>query len=273
MIPLDASHVPAIEALLAPHRANAMFILSNLRAQGFGGTHPYGMTVWADAPEPSALLGLSNNGTVLPFLPAPTSVALAANVLSGRSLTGFAGPTSMVRSLRDALDIGSPPLSLDADEPQFLLDLAALHVPDGTGTLAPLTADLETALRWRRAYNAELHVGDPSAAATRADIDRYIAADSHRFLMIDGAPVAMTGFNATLPEIVQVGGVYTPPDARGRGLARRAVALHLAEARDHGVTQATLFAASNAAVACYRPLGFERVGDFTLVFFHGKVTP
>ena len=273
MIPLDASHTPAIEALLAARRVDAMFILSNLRAQGFGGDHPHEMRVWGDATAPSAVLGLTNAGMVLPFLPYAQHVSSAADVLRGRSLLGFAGPTSMVRPLLAVLGLDTAQTSLSVDEPQFLLDLADMTVPDGPGTLAPLTADPETAARWRQAYNEELHVGHPGLEAARADVDRYIAADSHRFLMIDGAPSAMTGFNATLPEIVQIGGVYTPPETRGRSLARRAVALHLVEAQGRGVTQATLAAASDAAVACYRPLGFGRVGEFTLLFFAESVTP
>lgn len=271
MIALGPDHIPAIEALLAPARADAMFILSNLRAQGFGGDHPHGMRLWADAERPTALLGLTNGGMVLPSLPQPRPDA--ADLLRGRPLTGAAGPASMVRPLLADLGLTDAPTVLNADEPQFILELSELTAPDGPGTLAPLSAAPETAARWRQAYNAELHVGADTIDAARADVDRYIAADSHRFLMIDGTPAAMTGFNATLPEIVQVGGVYTPPEMRNRGLARRAVALQLADARTKGVRQATLFAASDAAVACYAPLGFTRCGTFALVFFDGKVTP
>ena len=146
-------------------------------------------------------------------------------------------------------------------------------MPDRPGTLSPLTVDVATAVAWRQAYDAELHLGASSVEDAEAQVQRWIAEDTHRFLMIDGTPAAMTGFNAVLPDIVQVGGVYTPPSARNRGLARHAVALHLAEARDAGVSRATLFAATNAAVACYRPLGFERIGDFALVLFDGKVVP
>ncbi|CTQ49789.1 GNAT family N-acetyltransferase [Jannaschia donghaensis] len=273
MIPLDASHLPQVEALLAPDRANAMFILSNLRTHGFGGDHPHGMQLGADAPTPTALLGLTNGGMVLPYLPDPDHGPAAATLLRGQALGGVAGPAAMVRPLLDALDLAAAPTILDADEPQFLLDLAAMNIPDGPGTLAPLSIAPDTAADWRAAYDGELHLGEPSPDAARADVDDCIAADSHRFVMIDGIPAAMTGFNATLPDIVQVGGVYTPPGTRGRGLARRAVALHLAEARATGVRQATLFAASDAAVACYRPLGFERIGTFALVLFDGKVTP
>ena len=59
------------------------------------------------------------------------------------------------------------------------------------------------------------------------------------------------------------------------GLAGRAVALHLAEARDGGVAKATQFAASEAAARAYMRLGFHRTGSFALALlpYAQKVTP
>jgi predicted GNAT family acetyltransferase len=71
---------------------------------------------------------------------------------------------------------------------------------------------------------------------------------------------------------VQVGGIYTPPALRGRGLARAAVALHLAEARNTGVSRAVLFAASPAAARAYTAIGFQPNGSFALVLFAAPVT-
>ena len=62
--------------------------------------------------------------------------------------------------------------------------------------------------------------------------------------------------------MVQVGGVYTPPDLRGRGHARRALALHLAAS---GAERATLFSASAMAARAYRAVGFRQIGDWTLL--------
>lgn len=85
--------------------------------------------------------------------------------------------------------------------------------------------------------------------------------DSHRVLLRGDVPVCMTGFNAVLPEIVQVGGVYTPPDLRGQGFAKVAVAQHLMEVAVDGVTEAVLSAANDSAARVYTALGFQRTGD------------
>nr|WP_302478065.1 GNAT family N-acetyltransferase [Ruegeria atlantica] len=101
----------------------------------------------------------------------------------------------------------------------------------------------------------------------KTDIAAYIERDSHRALLMDGQPVAMTGFNARLPEVVQIGGVYTPPGLRGSGYARLAVALHLQEAHRNGAARAVLFAASDAAARAYIAIGFRPAGHYSLILF------
>ena len=269
MIPLGPADRAAIEALLRTRPTDAMFPLGNLRDHGMDGDHPNATRFWGDASPPRrAILGLTNRGMVLPFATEPEA---AAAVLRGRSITGFAGPRGTVRPLMHALGLDTPAPGLDADEPQFYLDLARLRPPGGPGILGPLSLDRDRAIRWRTAYETELGLGDGDSVPD--DIDRWIAADSHRFLVVDGEPAAMTGFNARLPDIVQVGGVYVPPESRRQGLARRALALHLAEVRARGVSQATLCAASDAAAASYRALGFARIGDFTLVVRQTATVP
>ena len=82
-----------------------------------------------------------------------------------------------------------------------------------------------------------------------------------------GEPLAMTSFNAILPDMVQIGNVYAPPELRRRGHARDAVAQHLARARVAGVKRAILFASGPAASRAYEAIGFRQVGHFTLLLF------
>src|SRR5439155_1541421 len=86
-------------------------------------------------------------------------------------------------------------------------------------------------------------------------------------LLAGAAPVSYSVFNAMLPDIVQIGGVWTPPEFRGRGYARSVVAGSLLAARKQGVARAVLFAdpANEAARRAYLFLGFRIVGDYGLV--------
>jgi len=79
--------------------------------------------------------------------------------------------------------------------------------------------------------------------------------------------VSYSVFNAMLADIVQIGGVWTPQELRGRGYARSVVAGSLLAARKQGIARAVLFAdpANAAARRAYLSLGFRIVGDYGLV--------
>ncbi|MBU7585136.1 MAG: GNAT family N-acetyltransferase [Nostoc sp. TH1S01] len=92
----------------------------------------------------------------------------------------------------------------------------------------------------------------------------------HWILVAEDTPIAYTTFNAWLPDIVQIGGVWTPPALRSRGYAKCVVAGSLLEARSHGVERAILFTnrENHAAQAAYRGIGFRTTGEeFGLVIF------
>ncbi len=246
-----------------------MFPLSNLARFGFEGSGAYAPLFWIaeTGGQVTDVLTMTRGGTVMPFLPSG-DIAAACRIVTGRAVSGIIGPTHQARPLADALRVNAADCTLNRDEPQFRLDLGKLTLPSGPGQLVPLQdMDRATSVRWRRDYHVEALGERPEDAAIGAeqDIARYIEMDSHRALIVDGTPVAMTGFNAILPEIVQIGGVYTPPEMRRRGHARRAVARHLAEARDRGTSMATLFSGNKHATRAYTSLGFEQIGHWTLI--------
>jgi predicted GNAT family acetyltransferase len=111
-------------------------------------------------------------------------------------------------------------------------------------------------------------------AASREEIERGLAERASWVLEADGVPLAFQQFNAMLPDIVQGGGVWTPPDLRGRGYARGVVAGSLLAARAEGVTRGVRFTGDENVPAqrAYRALGFTRVGDWGLLFLKTPMT-
>jgi GNAT superfamily N-acetyltransferase len=209
----------------------------------------------------------------MPMLPKGGNVAALGTALVGMDITGAVGPAAQVRHVLDGLGLAGRPMLRDEDEPGFTLDLAKLRVPDHAGPVitTPGQTDRAFMAASRVAYHTEVLGTDPAKALAyaEADIDSYLIRDSHRVLRIDGHPVAMTGFNAVLPEIVQIGGVFTQPALRNRGYARLAVALHLNEARGRSVKRAVLFAANAAAVKAYEAIGFQPTAPVGLLLFDG----
>ncbi|MDX8350078.1 GNAT family N-acetyltransferase [Cognatiyoonia sp. IB215446] len=262
---------PVIEAFLTKHVAASMFPLSNLRRHGMAGGHPRAMRCWSrwQAGALTDVLSITEEGVVFPQCPTEPWGDIKA-VLTGRHVKGILGEGRQVAALHAALGLPSDP-ALNAEEPHYELPLRDLIMPDVSGfSLRRLSdAPYDLVVGWRRAYLEEVlpMPGEDTQETAIKNIDNYIDVDSHRVLYENDEPVGMTGFNATLPEAVQIGGVYTPPEQRSRGLARRAVALHLEEARSLGVKHAILFSASAQASKAYEAVGFQRIGTFTILMF------
>ncbi len=269
--PATTSDLPRIEAFLTAHIATAMFPLSNLHRYGVETDHPRSMRFWVleMAGEITGVLSVTKEGMIFPQLAEGTAQNAAA-YLEGETAIGVIGAASQVADFCAVID-NRIEMSLNAVEAHFALHLADLQIPTcADAELVPLgDADYDQMLDWRTAYDVEALNADPVAAREIAsrNMDEYLKQDSHRVLMIDSEPVCTTGFNATVPTCVQVGGVYTPPELRGRGFARLAVALHLEDARNAGATEAILFASSTAAAKAYMAIGFRQIGEFTLMLF------
>lgn len=271
MIVAVAEDRPAIEAFLTRYITTSMFPLSNLRRYGMAGGHPRAMRFWLrwQAGALVDVLGVSEEGMVFPQCPTSPWGDVKV-VLYGHSVKGILGDAAQVAALRTALGLSGDP-GLDKAEPLYALSLDDLVMPDLAGfRLVPLKdAPRALVVGWRRAYLEEVlpMPGEDSAMTAVKDIVGYLEADTHRVLYEGDTPVAMTGFNAVLPEAVQIGGVYTPPALRARGYARRAVALHLAQAQAAGTKTASLFAASPQACKAYEAIGFRRTGDFRILIY------
>jgi predicted GNAT family acetyltransferase len=121
---------------------------------------------------------------------------------------------------------------------------------------------------WRSAYDIET-LGSTDSKETRnraaAALDRQIAEGNTWIAIQKGVPVSLSAFNATLPDIVQLGGIYTPPEHRGHGYAKAAVTASLIAARQRGASRAVLFTSNPSAARSYEAVGFRRMGDYGLV--------
>jgi N-acetylglutamate synthase-like GNAT family acetyltransferase len=264
-----ADDLPALTAFLRRYEATSMFPLSNLAGAGLNGGGPYGMRFWVTG-DVSGAIGLTKGGMLHPQWPGAADLAAARAVLAGAGVAGVIGPAGQVTALVAALGLCKAGREMDRTESGFVLDLNNLIIPEGPGVLAALEAvDAGVLAAWRATYLTEVTGRPPDRAARQApaDIERWRTAKSHFVLLEAGVPVAMSGFNAVLPDVVQVGGVYVPPALRGKGRARRVVALHLAEARAKGVRRARLFAVSDQAARAYRAIGFGPADPVGLVLF------
>lgn len=275
-----------VEDFLGPHADSSLFLLGNLRAAGLADTGAAYSATWAGTFDGRSILGVAAhcwNGVLLLQAPLELVAALARAALSasGRPLAGLSGPRGQVERAREALGLGETPVALDHAAELFSLDLGVLAVP---GSLArgevacgtPATEDLPLLVDWRVAYAVETlgaSPGEALRAACAEEVGRLAGEGNAFVLRAEGVPVAFSAFNARLPEVVQVGGVFTPPGLRGRGYARAVVAGSLLAVRRVGISRAVLFTEreNEAARRAYRALGFRVTGDYGMILFETAV--
>jgi predicted GNAT family acetyltransferase len=156
-------------------------------------------------------------------------------------------------------------------------DERALRVPplldaQGVTCRPPNTDEIDGVLAdWRVEYCVEA-LGDERTSDLREMSRKLLRQLPGWVLLHDDRPVSYSSFTATTRGMVQVGGVYTPAELRGRGYGRAVVAGSLRDARKAGSRRSVLFTsrANTAAQRAYCALGYQAVGDFALLLFHDE---
>lgn len=263
LTPEDAA---ALEALLSAHADTSLIPRSNLRAVGLAWSGRPFEAQYVGRWEGGALRGVVGhawNGMLLLQAPAAAgALAIAALEASGRRPAGLLGPWAQVEAAREALGLSPERFRLREEEVLMAIACAQARGP-GEGVRAARPGDLEVLAPWRIAFEREaLFNPAPDALGLRAGLERSIEAGALFVLEEAGAVHAMGAFTARLlPEAVQLGGIYTPPELRGRGCARRLVAGMLGLS---GAARAVLFTKDAAARRAYLAVGFEVCGTFGL---------
>jgi GNAT superfamily N-acetyltransferase len=274
---LTQSDAAALEAFLVQHRDSSMFLRSNARRAGLDYLGQAYQAQYVAAFRGDAIVAVAAhgwNGMILVQAPEQAeAVARACVAESSRKVSGFTGPLEQVRRARAALQLSEAPAAAVLDDRLYAVDLSELVVPPGLSSgavvcRAPEPEEREPMLAWRLAYDIEI-LGAVDSEEQRARAagfyDSRIAEGSAWVALVNGAPVSFSAFNASLPDIVQLGGIYTPAELRGRGYAKCAVAASLLAARERGVSRAVLFTQNPSAARSYEAVGFRALGDYGLI--------
>ncbi|PTY37410.1 hypothetical protein BGP77_12945 [Saccharospirillum sp. MSK14-1] len=271
---LTPSDEPQLREFLLAHRDVSLFLLNNLQSSGIvAGNLPYQGQYWG-AFEQGRMVGVVAHywqGMVLPS--APRGLEHIAPLLAeqaDRPVQGIIGDRAQVDWLGDYFQVQR--WRMDNPEPLYTLDLQQLQVPtalrDGELSVRLATpADEDWLVEWRIVYAGET-MAEPDNAETRRRARALMQQEipsGHLFVLCrSGEPVAMSGFNAQAAQTVQIGGVFTPQEQRGRGYGRAVVAGSLLLAREQGVQRSVLFTGHDniAAQRAYESLGYQRSGEF-----------
>jgi RimJ/RimL family protein N-acetyltransferase len=268
------------ERFLRTRPETTMILRSNLARVGLVNEGQTYQGTYAGAFAGDELKGLAalywNDNLVLAGGPHVVALTETLAARAPRGLRGILGTASEVAGARRVADARfGAAVRKENREILYALALADLIVPEALSRLVartPKDDEMTLVLDWRMLYSAETSELPDTPEERRRQRDHLHAfhAEGHDVLVFDGAtPVSYSGFNAVLPDMVQVGGVFTPPALRGRGYARCAVAASLVAARSRGVERAILFTGDDnvAAQRAYLALGFCPIGDYALTFF------
>ena len=269
----------ALETFLGAHASTSLFLRANLAEAGIVDAGKRFQGTYAAAFENDRIVAVAChcwNGILL--LQAPRrldEVAAAAIASSGREIKGFLGTWDQVAAARETTGHRESPTRMESPEDLFELRLTDLRLPesvrDGRIVVRRIVAeDLPDFVRMQVAYEIEAIHATPGPwleESERAEAERSMAAGTSFIALQDGRGVAAANFNARIDDCVQLGGVYTPPELRGRGHARAVVGGALAIARAEGVPLAVLFTGKDNEPArrAYLSLGFRIIGDYGIV--------
>jgi GNAT superfamily N-acetyltransferase len=195
------------------------------------------------------------------------TVHLKKNI--SRPVAGILGPSAQAEQVIKGLNLMREKFSLNSIEGLYALNVARLDPPclAVNERVVPIKdLDDQILTQWMRGYEIEaLNAPIDADLAGRVEnkVNRLRQGDC-QILVQDSTPVSLVGINARLADSVQVGPVWTPPDYRNRGFARRLLAHTLHQEKLKGTTQAILFAGNLAAIKAYLAVGFEQIGDYRL---------
>jgi RimJ/RimL family protein N-acetyltransferase len=126
--------------------------------------------------------------------------------------------------------------------------------------------DRDLHIEWSRAFLRE--IGD-EAEDPEAEVGQRLGYGGLTVWEARGTPVSMAGITRIVHAVARVGGVYTPPELRGRGYAGGATAAVSQAALDAGAAEVVLYTdlANATSNALYEGLGYRAVEDRTQLSF------
>ncbi|QQS11940.1 MAG: GNAT family N-acetyltransferase [Rhodospirillales bacterium] len=280
---LRETHAAALAAALAAKPETHLFLRANLAKGGIEDTGKRNTATWVGAVEDNsdiaAAAALCWNGACL--LHAPEALDHILDTLAGaapREALELAGPADQVVKAELHGWFRDRSLKHRVEAMVMTLALADLRMPApmaaGTvDTRPPMGEELAELGAWHADLRDTLH-GDARTPENDLAARQFIRLlhDERRDIVATVAdkPVAYAAVTIEHEGWVNVGAVYTPPDLRGRGYARCAVAGLLRDAAKGGATHAMLTVTREDPLAArvYAALGFVPAYDWTVVRYH-----
>ncbi|HAT8648939.1 TPA: GNAT family N-acetyltransferase [Legionella pneumophila] len=197
-----------------------------------------------------------------------------------RPIAGILGEDTQAKATMVQLNLEDLPYAINIQEQLFSLNLQQMTFPKQDDLrrykLKPLIeCDQHLIKRWLIDYHIEALGADAHDPSLNEQIEHEIQdiqINQNRWILfVNNNSVSLCGFNARLPDMVQIGPVYTPKNLRNKGYARLGLALCLEQAKSEGAEQAILFTNEQPAIKSYQSIGFQNIGVYRLALLKKPV--
>ncbi|CDZ78503.1 putative acetyltransferase [Legionella massiliensis] len=276
---LNESHLDELSSYLSHYQETTMFLRSNLFHSGVIYQNRAFHGEYYGAFENSLLNGVLAHYWNGNLMMQAENLSLLETLVNDfehnrtRPIAGILGEESQASFVIEKLALESSLFAVNYQEKLFLLNLEKMLRPKAIETYncsikTIQDCEVDTMKEWLIAYQIEALGQEESDLGLEESIlneiqDKQLN-ENRWVLFVDNTPVSLCGFNASLPDIVQIGPVYTPYPLRNKGFARIAVYLCLQEAMKKEVKRAILFTNDNSAIQAYKALGFQEIGKYRL---------
>jgi GNAT superfamily N-acetyltransferase len=281
---LKSQDTQVLEEYLAPHKAECMFICSNLKATGieYGGSDFEGeyFGCFDINDQLQGVIVHYWNGNVM--MHSEDHDVLEKLILHlknniSRPIAGILGPNIQAEHVIKKLGLSGLSFGINSNEGLYEINLEALNNLNMQSNMKVVPAqDVPKSILtlWMKSYDIEA-LGALDDEALEKQVQEHwnlrLQKNDSWVLLLDGTPVALSAFNARLIDMVQVGPVWTPPEYRNKGFARLLLAYTLHQEKLKGTKQAILFTDNPAAIKAYLAIGFKKIGNYRLALLEQPV--
>ncbi len=281
---LTNSDTDALKKFLSTHKAQCMFICSNLETAGiqyqdkiFHGEY------WGAFNDISSQLeGVIVhywNGKIMMFAPDIQILKDLASTLKTnirRPIAGVLGPDSQASLVIKEFGLSDKSYSINRNERLYELNLDALDIsdlPSGFSIAHSKATPKDQLIKWMKAYEIEaLGADNNKDLDTRAQDKVQTLINGNCWILYqNNTPLSLSAFNAKIDDMVQIGPVWTPTEHRNKGFARILVRHTLIQAKQEGIQKAILFTNNQAAIKAYESIGFNVIGNYRLALLKNEI--
>ena len=281
---LKSQDTQVLEEYLAPHKAECMFICSNLKAAGieysgsdFEGEY-FGCFNTNDQFQ-GVIVHYWNGNIIMNARDHDVLENLISHLKKNisRPIGGILGPNIQAEHVINKLGLSGLSFGINSNEGLYQINLEALNdlsMPSNMQVVSAQDVTKNILIEWMKSYDIEA-LGALDDENLEKQVQEHwnlrLQKNDSWVLLLDGIPIALSAFNARLSDTVQIGPVWTPPEYRNKGFARLLLAYTLHQEKLKGTKQAILFTNNPAAIKAYLSIGFRKIGNYRLALLEKPI--